>query len=124
MDILKGNNKHRVDGAKLSNNNFHVDERPRDVNGDALPFEVGMVSKCIAFYRKKALPIKRIWLSEMWFNQLDYWARRCMTEEQADSNIKQYTFDGVMIDRMERSHIIRNSKISKEMDWEFYPMNK
>lgn len=114
----------RVDGAKqstISKGGVFTDPTPRDLQGNPLPKVVAMVAACVRHYRKFHKPLKTIYLCPVYYMMFTDWCRRKMTEQQADSKVNLYTFDGVEIDQMEEHHVIRSKDGNDTFDYDFYP---
>lgn len=123
MNIHEGK-KPRIDGAKqstISKGGVFTDNHPRDIHGEILPKRVLMVARCVAHYRTYMKPLKTIYLCPAYYVEFTDWARRKMTEQQADSKVGLYTFDGVEIDQMEEHHVIRSKDGNDTFDYDFYP---
>lgn len=103
-----------LSGQHSSHMKIATDERPKDRNGETLPYSVAMVAECVAFYRKRLRPIRTIWLRPTHYREFEYWARQWMKEEEADSKVENYTYDGVYI--KEGSELQRDDIV-----WDFYP---
>lgn len=62
---------------------------------------VDMVAACVSHYKKQVWhtrkSLKTIYLNCKGYNQFVDWAKANMTEEDADSVIKSFTFDGVEV---------------------------
>ena len=107
----------RESGAKGSHIKLFTDSRPRDKSGEPVPYAVGLVAQCVAFYRKNMRPIRTIWLHPRIWNEFELWSRYHMSEEESDSTILNYTFDGVFI--KEGSPLQKDNIV-----WDFYPTQK
>lgn len=106
--------KIRKTGEQKSNFKYYTDKNPVDINGNKLPVGAAMVAACVAHYRKMMKPLKTIWLRKEAWNDFEFWARTCMTEMEADSEIKEFTFDGVFVRK--------GSDFQKDdIAYEFYP---
>lgn len=105
----------RRTGERQADNNFFTDKNPVDIHGNKLPLAPAIVAKCVAHYRTAMKPLKTIWLRPKLFSEFCSWSRTCMTVQEADSEVLNYTFDGVFIKE--------GSVLQKDdMTWDFYPM--
>jgi len=59
---------------------------------------VDMVAECVAWHRKRNLPLKTIYLNWYYYNKFDYFVRSKMKEEAA-ALPQRYEFDNVIIER-------------------------
>ncbi len=109
--------KIRKTGERQADNNYFTDKNPVDINGNKLPLGAALVAKCVAHYRRQMKPLKVIYCRKETWKDFEFWARTCMTEMEADSEIKEFTFDGVFVRR--------GSDFQKdEITWEFYPQTE
>lgn len=107
--------KKRVTGERQADNNYFTQVNPVDINGNKLPQGAAMVAACVAHYRRGMRPLKTIWCRKEVWKDFEFWARTCMTEMEADSEVINFTFDGVFIRP--------GSDFQKDdLTWEFYPI--
>ena len=111
----------RQTGTKQAENNYFVSDKPVDKQGNELPYEVALVVKCVAHYRKWMQPLKTIYLCPAYYVKFKDFVKRKATEEQADLKWELMTFDGVEINMMEENHFIHSAKGNDLFDYDFYP---
>lgn len=121
MEIVNKESVIRESGAKRSALQNITEDCLYDKKGNPLPLSVAMVAKCVAHYRKRMLPLKTIYLYAPYFYEFDCWVRNHATEQEGDSKINMYTFDGVEINLLEKGHVIRSRDGNDRFDYDFYP---
>lgn len=115
----------KVSGNKKAEKAIFVQMPPyKDKHGVSVPKIINMVGGCVAFHRKKMMPLKTVFLCPMYYEQFKDWYRKQAVEREADLKAGLLTWDGVEIEMMGQFHIIKSNTGNDAMDWDFYPTKK
>jgi hypothetical protein len=96
----------------------------KDINGQLLPKVPNMVGNCVAWHRRKMMPLKTIYLCPMYYEVFRTWFKRLCLEREADLQEQLLTWDGVEIVMMGTHHILKSNTGNDMFDWDYYETKK